>query len=140
MKKKTLNKKLRQEVVQTSEHIDMQPGKKLIRKIMRYPFNELWDESGVIDAHLDAYIDAERITEILKDQSVRFMMANVGGLPRWIEKTECYKIWKEQLKGHLCTDYPDIRRPYDVPGGYCLEASEWHTEAGEIIIVFFSNH
>ena len=76
---------------------------------------------------------------MLRTGQVQFVVANVGDKLRWIDASECYNFWKEELETHFAENitrfYPD-----EFPGEYAYLASEWRGEIQMPIILLEKYH
>ena len=110
------------------------------RIIARLPLEELWLDDGFKTTSRRRQPAESDIAELLRAGQVQFVVADVGSKPRWIELSECYRFWKNEVKPHLAD--PKQRTLLEAfPDSYCYFASEWG-DAGQSppIIVLEKHH
>ena len=98
-----------------------------LRRIVRLPLDELWDDSGVVAGSRGPYIGAERIRELLRNGPVQFVEAAYGEL-RWIPLEERFEFWKTHLRERV-VETPERFSLDDYPGGFCYLISRWEVAA-----------
>lgn len=114
----------------------MDPAKRIITEI---PLRELWDERGPVAAAWVRDLTGEAISDLLRTEAVRFVVADVGAKPNWIPASDRFRFWKAEVKPHLAPPHQPAFRE-DFPGEYCYFASEWRGESGGTIIVLKRSH
>jgi hypothetical protein len=108
----------------------MEITKKIVTEI---PLTQLWTPQRVLEAERVAYLTRQDIKQLLKVQSVTFVVANVGEPLRWINPADCYSFWQNEVESHIADNVEHI----DVdsfPEEYVYVASKWNN-SGQIPIV-----
>ena len=86
--------------------------------------NELWNDSGVLDAAPGEWLAPPDVLGLLRLGPVHFVFADPGLPLRWIDLPSCYRFWKDEVKAHLA--HRDARvRLEDMPGEYFYVAQHW---------------
>jgi len=112
------------------------------RVVTRLPLTELWDARGTLRIERRRAVGRERVTELLRNGRVRFVLANCGDPLKWIPPDDNYRFWKEDVKRHLI-------EPEDVERGLRLEGwpdesvivgTEWGEGDGYNVILLEIHH
>jgi len=105
-----------------------------LRIVTRLPLGELWRDDGPITTARGRSLGKHEIVDLLKAGPVQFVMANIGDPLLWVEISECYRFWKDEVKPHLAETESKV--PLDeFPGFYCYFSSEWKGPQGSPPIV-----
>ncbi|MCE2961846.1 MAG: hypothetical protein ACK5UE_09480 [Chitinophagales bacterium] len=109
------------------------------RIIFNLPLTEIWNEGGVLKStNRIRYLNEREIREILKEDSVSFVIADVGKPLEWIKIDDRFSFWKKDLQLHLAkTDNFYLE---DYPEKYVYVASEWRDEFNFSIILLEKHH
>lgn len=112
------------------------------RVVTRLPLTELWDARGGLRFERGRLVGRERVTDMLRNGRVRFVLANCGQPLRWIPPDDCYRFWKEEVKSHLAD--PDALegglRLEDWPGEYFLVGTEWGEDDRDHVVLLEMHH
>jgi len=65
------------------------------------PLQNLWTQEGYIEAKRISYLTRNDLRELLKANSIKFVLANVGQSLKWIDATQWYHFWKSEVENHL---------------------------------------
>lgn len=114
----------------------MTPDKRIVTRL---PLEELWTETGVVDAKQIRDLTAADIAELLRRGPVRFVVADIGGELEWVPQSDCYKFWKSEVKERL-PDPTEQIRVWEYPDGYCYFATEWADRGGIPIVLLAIYH
>lgn len=106
------------------------------RQVARLPLEELWDEDGRFGRRL-RHLTRDQIRDLIKQEPVRFVAANLAEPLRWTAVDECYDQWKA-IKGRVAD--PDGFRLEDFPDDFVYIASEWEGRLGERLVVLEVHH
>jgi len=74
----------------------MRPDQRIVTEL---PLKKLWDDDGSVAAERLHDLSGAQVRELLRAGSVRFMVANVGSLPEWINEARCFAFWGTELPG-----------------------------------------
>jgi len=109
-----------------------------LRIVTRLPLEELWQgDRKVIGSRLRP-LTAKEITQLLREDTVQFVVADVGHELRWIAPADCYEFWKSEVKPHL-TESDTRILPSNFPDEYCYTASYWG-RVGESPVVLLERY
>jgi len=109
------------------------------KTISNMPIEEIWEEQKLISNIKLRDVGSTDITDLLRSNSVRFVVADVGKPFQWIPQNEKFDFWKTAVKAHLAE--PESKAFLeDFPNEYCYYASEWKSFEGESIILFSKMH
>src|SRR6266404_9389569 len=104
-----------------------------LRIVTQMPLHELWNDHGVVRADMVRYLSSSDIIELLREGSVRFVIADVGHRLQWVSPTVSYDFWKSEAKMHIAE--PNIKLSLeDFPDEYCYFATEWRADDGKPIV------
>lgn len=106
--------------------------------VTQLPLEQLWRKTSAIGLRGDL-LGAERITQLLREGSVAFVVADIGHEVEWIVTSECYEFWKREVKHHLATDGSRIT-PDQFPDAYCYLASDWGLDGDGIPIIVLERY
>ena len=109
-----------------------------LRIVMRIPMNELWTADGNVTATNQRSLDGNEIASLLRRGTVRFVVADVGKLLRWIPPSDCYEFWKIEVKPRL-VETPTFNLA-EFSGVYCYVASEWGDGRSASIVLLEKHH
>jgi hypothetical protein len=109
------------------------------RVITELPLRSLWDDSGPVPATWSRDLSVLELRELLRQGTVRFVVAEVGAKPRWVLAAGCFDFWKREVQAHLAEpdQGADLER---FPGGYGYFATEWQGASGSPIVVLQRCH
>ena len=104
--------------------------------ITRLPLSHLVTERGHAK-HVKSLGEFE-IRQLLRQGSVRFVVAEIGHELRWHPEDACFQVWKAQVQPHLARpDAPNYLETF--PEQYAYFASLWD-DGGTPIIVLSKAH
>jgi hypothetical protein len=63
------------------------------------------------------------IRSLLRSGNIQFVIVNVGASSCWIQPSECFQFWKDELQPHLAREATVILEEF--PDEYCYFASQW---------------
>jgi hypothetical protein len=92
------------------------------RVVMRTPLIELWTSKKILPHKRKGILSKEDIRAIIKVGPVEFVFANIGDKLVWIDKGNCFHVWKTEIEKHLFRQNSALE---EYPGEYCYLASEW---------------
>jgi hypothetical protein len=110
-----------------------------LRKVTQIPLNELWLPAGSVIGPRIRALNRSEISELLRQNGVEFVVANVGEQLQWISAQDCFDFWKNKVKAHLAESTSRIDLDA-FPGAYCYTASQWEGEKGGTPIVLLERH
>jgi hypothetical protein len=114
----------------------MLPSQRIITVL---PLVEVWDDHGPVSATRSRDLTSWDIRDLLRCGQARFVVADVGAKPVWIDPDECFSFWKGEVQSHLAD--PEQRVDLDkFPDGYCYFASEWSAADGPPIVLLERAH
>jgi hypothetical protein len=108
-----------------------------IRIVNQLPVRELWRDDGFSTIKRGVSLTAEDIRKLLSCGPVQFVVADVGAVPRWIPKDDCFLFWKNDAQTHLASEARASLNAF--PNQYCYFASRWDQER-EVPIVLLEKH
>ena len=109
------------------------------RIVTQLPLAELWkSDRSSVGSRLRALTTAE-ITQLLRENTIEFAVADVGHELRWIAPTDSYEFWKSEAKPHLAEGAHRIL-PHNFPGEYCYKASYWGMVGSASIVLLEKYH
>lgn len=106
-------------------------------RITQMPLRSLSTEAGV-KLHRVRDVTTREVKELLSSDAVRFVVAEIGKLLRWISEEERYRFWKSDVQVHVANE--EKVRLDDSPDGYCYFASEWRSDASSEAVVLLEKH
>jgi len=110
-----------------------------LRIVSQMPLQELWNDHGVVRADMVREVSSSDIIELLRENRVRFVIAEIGRRLQWVSPTACYDFWKSEAKMHIAE--PNIKLYLeDFPDEYCYFASEWRADDGKPIVLLSKWH
>ena len=110
-----------------------------LRIVSQMPLHELWNDHGVVRADMVREVSSSDIIELLRENRVRFVIAEIGRRLQWVSPTACYDFWKSEAKMHIAE--PNIKLYLeDFPDEYCYFASEWRADDGKPIVLLSKWH
>ena len=95
----------------------------------------LWDDQGLLSANRGRALGPKELAELLRAGPIRFVVADVGHDLAWYSETECYDLWKYDVKPHLVAADAHRWHPEDYPGGYAYVATEWIHGSGPVVLL-----
>lgn len=112
------------------------------RVVTRLPLTEIWDTRGDLPLQRKRTVGLKQVTDLLRCERVRFVVADCGKVLRWMPPDDGYRFWKEDVKQHLVE--PDAAekgfRPENWPGQYCFVGTEWGEIDGETVVLLEIHH
>lgn len=103
-----------------------------LRIVTQLPLRGLWRDTGSVQAFRGRPLSSNDIRDLLREDPVQFVVVDVGLKPRWIELSDCYRFWMDEVQHHLAE--PEAKSAND--GVYFYWAFEWHSdEVGSPIVV-----
>ena len=96
-----------------------------LRRVVRLPLEELWNEKGAVAATRGPYVTAEAVRDLLRAGPVQFVEAALGELLRWVPLGERFDFWKGELRERV-VETPERFHLDDYPGGFCYLVSRWN--------------
>lgn len=105
--------------------------------ITRIPILELSTSEGVIFERSGA-LSRKDIKQLLKTESVRFVVADIGSPLRWISDSETFQFWKSEGIVHVSDN--ETARLDEYPEGYVYFASAWHSSTARVTMVLMEKH
>ena len=109
------------------------------RIITQLPLTELWTEKGNLTVFRKQNLKIEAIRELLKQESVQFVIANAGDKLKWIPVSNCYELWKNEIKNHIIDNFKCINLD-NYPNSFAYLASLWTGETDSPIILLEKHH
>lgn len=114
----------------------MRPSQRVITELS---LQALWDDSELLSATWSRNLSVAGLRELLRQGSVRFVVADVGSTPRWVPEVGCFDFWKKEVQPHLSE--PELSAYLErFPDGYCYYAAEWEQAGGSPIVVLSRSH
>ncbi len=110
-----------------------------LRIVTSLPLSELWDvTNGVYKKHRE--IGTHELRELLKIESVQFVIADSGHKLEWIDTSNCFIFWKDAVQRHLAQ--PDQHCTLeDFPDNFFYFASEWrHVPSNTCVVLLEKYH
>jgi hypothetical protein len=104
--------------------------------VTRLPLKSLKTSLGSAEGQKD--VGEPEIRNLLRAGSIRFVVADVGLQLLWINETDCFDFWKDEVKPHL-TEPQSVVSLEDFPGEYFYRASLWH-DGGLPIVLLSKSH
>ena len=108
--------------------------------VQQLPLTELRRNGIPTGAQPVGELNERDIRELLRAGPPNFAIANVGQPLLWYEGPECFRVWKEELRGRIVPAAAQRFRLEDFPGGHCYIAIEWRHPSGQITVVFAMHH
>jgi hypothetical protein len=91
------------------------------------PLESIWTEQNKIQAKRTSHLTSDSIKQLLNKTTVQFIVADIGHKLKWVDKSQCFDFWKNEVKTHLVSD-PDNIELASYPDHYAYIASEWTGE------------
>lgn len=112
-----------------------------MRIVTQLPLTSLWNDKGNLELDKQGYVGIGQISNLLRQGSIRFVVANGGERLNWVTEEDAYRFWKEEVKPHLVEPQAaeDGFRLEDYPDEYCFTASEWRGQ-GQLIVILLEKH
>ena len=109
------------------------------KNISQLPVDEIWAGDRLVSSIKVRDLHHSDIVDLLRKDTVRFVVADLGQPYHWIPNNERYDFWKDEVKAHLASpESPSALQ--DFPDEYCYFASEWKSYDGEVIILLSKAH
>jgi hypothetical protein len=102
------------------------------------PLGELWTDAGSLRAQRVRPLTLDEVRNLLRQGPLRLAVADCGKPLRWIDRSDCFEFWKEEVKPRVASSEAFFLEDY--PGEYCYAASEWTVESGESLILLEMYH
>lgn len=113
----------------------MKPDERIVTKM---PLTELWDEIGTLTGKRIRDLDLSNVLELLRANSVQFVVADCGLKLRWIPTEQQFEFWKTVRPQVADPVKPIYLRHF--PNDTAYIASEWRGRAGERLILLERHH
>ena len=107
--------------------------------VTQLPLIGLWDETGDLVAVRGGDVSEAQIIELMREQDVQFVVADLGYSLRWVRSADTARFWKQELKGHVAPPGSQVSLD-DYPGGFAFWASQWSTLAFPCVVVLEKIH
>jgi hypothetical protein len=126
-------------VILERKQISMRPEMRIVTQLN---LTSLWNDQGDLELDRLQYVGIGQISNLLRQSSVRFVVANVGEPLNWVPEEDAYRFWKEEVKPHLVEPQSaeDGFRLEDFPGEFCFTASEWRGQGTLIVVLLEKYH
>ena len=110
-----------------------------LRIVARTPLTELWNDAASMTCSRGKSLSKDAISQLLRDGSVSFVVAEVGKKLRWISEAESADFWKREARSHLAE--PNSQTSLEqFPEEYCFFASQWTLENGVNVVLLEKAH
>lgn len=111
-----------------------------LQKVQAIPLASLSRDGVVLQAVRKRHIGKEDIRQLLRDEGVDMVVADVGQPLAWSEKAHRFTFWKDEVQQRLVP--PDAERWNldEFPGLYCYQASEWQVGPSQTVILLEKYH
>ena len=109
-----------------------------LRIVTQLPLRELWRDDGFSTITRRDSLTVEDVRKYLASGTVQFVVADVGAALRWIQASECFEFWKDEVTPHLASWTKAALNEF--PGGYCYFASQWEEGATAAIVLLEKHH
>jgi hypothetical protein len=109
------------------------------RVVTSMPLVELFDESGSLPHQRGQFLGLKELRNLLSEDRVQFIVADVGCPLNWIPANECFEFFKCEVRPQLA----DADQPADLedfPAAYCYFASRWLPQDGLPIVLLEKHH
>jgi hypothetical protein len=94
-----------------------------LKIVTHLPLRELWRDDGFKTTARVRALTEDDIRSLLRSGNIQFVIVNVGASPCWIQPSECFQFWKDELQPHLAKEATVILEEF--PDGYYYFASQW---------------
>jgi hypothetical protein len=109
-----------------------------LRVVMKIPMTELWDLKGGSVVVKLRTLGRVEIAALLRQEQVRFVVAECGEPLRWVPCSGVYDFWKTEVKPRIVET--ETFDQADFPAGYCYVASEWTDDQPSPIVLLEKYH
>jgi hypothetical protein len=99
----------------------MKPSQRVVTEL---PLRELWDDDSILAATWSRDLSPTALRALIRQGSVRFVVADMGAKPRWVSEADCFDFWKGEVQPHLAEPNQGVHLE-QFPGNYCFFAAEW---------------
>ncbi|PWT72926.1 MAG: hypothetical protein C5B59_14665 [Bacteroidetes bacterium] len=103
------------------------------------PLENIWTEKGQLSATRTSYLQSEDIKNLLRSETIQFVVADVGHLLKWVAIKDSFEFWKNEIQSHLADNLDKIDVDF-FPNNYAYIASRWVSELDPIIILLERLH
>ena len=100
--------------------------------ITKLPLSHLTTSLG--DARCVGEIGSESIRNLLRADTVRFVIADIGSPLHWLPESECFDRWKNEIRPHLAEPGQRVYLE-QFPDEYAYFASQWDDRSSPIILL-----
>ncbi len=108
-----------------------------LRRVVRIPLEQLWSDSGAVNANRGPHISTDRIRELFRLGIKELVIADLGAVPEWHKGDDALRIWRKIRPNLREGSRPRVE---DYPGHFFYWASEWRAENGDTIVVLEKYH
>ncbi|MFN8610879.1 MAG: hypothetical protein U0931_25275 [Vulcanimicrobiota bacterium] len=105
------------------------------RIVTATPLSELWDRQGqFLNVRRQGDLSASQLQHLLKQEVVRFVVADPGLALLWLDEEDRFRFWKEEVRHRIQRSDTPLS---EYPGGYCYQASLWTStdQSGSVILL-----
>ena len=112
----------------------MRPDQRLVNQL---PLTDLWNAIEPLQLARKRIVGSEEIADLLRQGSVRFVLAQCGQRLTWVPADDGYRFWKDEAKPHLVEAgaAEEGFQLEDFPGDYCYVGSEWEGGPEPVILL-----
>jgi hypothetical protein len=105
--------------------------------VTRIPVETLWADADELQR--GQQLDSAAIRQLIRQQPVQFVVADVGLPLRWVVPAQCYAFWKQEAEPHL-VDTKDRVVLEQYLEEYAYRASEWFGKVHSSVILLEKLH
>lgn len=98
----------------------------------KLPLSRLVTPGG--DATRVGDIGGDAVRNLLRQGTVRFVVADVGSDLRWLPEAECFDVWKREVQPHLAEPSQQVHVE-QFPNEYAYFGSRWDDGSAPIILL-----
>jgi hypothetical protein len=110
-----------------------------LKVVTKLPLEKLWGKEGSENATRREFLSADEIANLLRSGRIQFIVADVGISPHWINPSDCYQFWKDEVRTHLAVSSEKASRK-EFPDHYFYFASLWDNATSSIPLVVLEKH
>ncbi len=108
------------------------------RIVAKIPLEEIWNQSEIISKERLKYITDEDVRNLLKQDKVQFVVANVGFPLDWVSVDEHLDFFKSELKNRIADNEENYLENFS--GNYFYYASVWNSDSLISIVLLEMYH
>ena len=75
--------------------------------VLVIPLNELWTDESYLSIHRGKHLNSKDISDLLLQQKIQFVIADVGHKLQWQPLDNCYELYKA-IKSQIIDDFARI--------------------------------